>query len=375
MSRKLTYKEKSPENNPNNDKTTGDSFNFEINMFEMSRLILNKKKFILIMTITIMLLTCGYLFTLPNLYVSTATILPSGSSTSGMSGLKSLVGLGIRATMSDENSSALFPVILKSNLVIDAVLAKEHKFEHNSELKRLSIPHYFEQTDPDKLRRSIRDITTIKTSQKTGEISIGIETEYPGFSQAILNEYIAQLEEYNLHKRRTSAGENGKYLARQIEKTKVELTVAENKLEKFQLANQNWAMTDSPEILKELMRFKRDVEITSETYLTLTQQYEMAKFDAQKDVPITRILDAPSLPTQKSGPFRRNIILLSGILSCLLTCFGIFFWNIFKAGTGGQNKTEFECFQKELKTAFPRTNRIISRIRKIQEKSAETVES
>lgn len=375
MSRRLTYREKSQDNNQNTVKGGGDSFNFEINMFEMARMILHKKKLIAILTLAIMILTTGYLFTKPNLYTSTATILPTGKSGGNMSALKSLVGLSMPSVMSDENSSALFPVILKSQLVTDAVLAKEYEFEHDSELQKLTLREYFDQADPDKLRRSLRDITIISTSQKTGEIALGVETKFPEFSQAILSEYIDQLEEYNLYKRRTSAGDNEKYLASQIEKTKVSLAAAENKVESFQLANQNWAVTDSPEILKELMRLKRDVEIASGTYLMLTQQYEMAKFDAQKDVPITRILDSPSLPTQKSGPFRRNIIILSGLLSCFLICFSIVLMDIFNHGTGGENKTEFDCFQRELKTAFPRTNRIVSKIRKIQEKSTEMVES
>ncbi|MEE9443810.1 MAG: Wzz/FepE/Etk N-terminal domain-containing protein [candidate division Zixibacteria bacterium] len=374
MSRKITFREKSPDNSLNNDTATGNSFNFEISMFEMARLILRKKKLISILTLSIMLLTTGYLFTLPNLYTSTATILPSGKSGAGMSAyLKSLVGLGIPAAISDENSSALFPVILNSQLVAKAVLAKEYEFEHNSESKKLTLPEYFDQTDPDKLRRSMMTITTIKMSQKTGEIAMGVETEFPEFSQAVLTKYIAQLEEFNLYKRRTSATDNEKYLARQIEKTKVKLTAAENKLETFQLANQNWAMTDSPEILKELMRLKREVEIASGTYLMLTQQYEMAKFVAKKDVPITRILDAPSLPTQKSGPFRRNIILLTGLLSCGLICFGIVLWDIFIKATGGKNKHEFGNFKSEIKIAFPRTNRMISRIKKSQEESTEVV--
>jgi uncharacterized protein involved in exopolysaccharide biosynthesis len=292
-----------------------------------------------------------------------------------MSALKSFVGIDLPSIMSDENSSVLFPVILESQLVADAVLSKEYEFEHNSESQKLTFQEYFDQTDPDKLRRSLSEITTIKMSQKTGEIELGVETEFPEFSRAVMSEYITQLEEFNLHKRRTSAGDNEKYLARQIEKTKVLLTAAENKVETYQLANQNWAMTDSPEILKELFRLKRDVEIASGAYLMLTQQYEMAKFDAQKDVPITRILDAPSLPTQKSSPYRSNIILLSSLLSCFLICFTIVTWDLFKGGSGRENKTEFDCLQRELKTAFPRTNRIMSRISKIQEKSTEMVES
>ena len=68
-----------------------------------------------------------------------------------------------------------------------------------------------------------------------------------------------------------------------------------------------------------LGRHKRNIEINSQTYLLLREQYEMARLTAQKDVPIVRILDMPSLPTLKSSPRRTIIIILSGMVAFILS--------------------------------------------------------
>jgi uncharacterized protein involved in exopolysaccharide biosynthesis len=355
MPRRVIFKESS--------ETATETTSFEINLFHLGKQVLKRRRFIAITTFVTTLLTAAYLFLQPNLFTSTATILPSGKAGGDMSALKSLVGLGTPMMMSDENSSALFPVILKSNLVAEAILDKTYVFSHKGEKRSLSLPAYFDETDLDRLRKALREITTVKASQKTGEIALGVETEFPGFSREILSAYIVQLEDFNLNKRKSSARNNEVYLARQLTAMKSELEEAEDRLEIYQLANLDWASSGSPEIQKELGRLRREVEGKSSAYIMLQQQYEMAKLDAQKDVPIVRVLDAPSLPTQKSGPFRRNIILMTGLMSFMLLVFGVLMWEIAQSSLSGKNKEDFNELQGDILAAFPRTRTMYDRIR------------
>lgn len=339
------------------------STTFELNLFDMARSLLRRKILLFGGSFAITLVTAAFLLLQPNLYTSTATILPSGKSTGNMSALKSLVGLNAPMMSSDENSSALFPVILQSNLVAEAVLEKEYTFTHRGKEQTLTLPEYFDQADPDRQRKALRDITTVRANQKTGEIALGVETAYPGFSQSILAEYIRELEDFNLNKRKSSAKENAEYLARQLADVQTELEAAEDRLEAYQLSNLDWAISSSPVIQKELGRLRRDVEVKSSTYSMLQQQYEMAKLDAQKDIPIVRLLDRPSLPTQKSGPFRRNMILMTGFISFCLIAFAIIVWDIIRRGVYGRNKDDFDDFQNSLKEAFPRTEQLYKKIK------------
>jgi len=349
------------DNNEENRRETA-PFRFDINLFELMSTIIYRRRFIAMVVLAVMIITAGYMFLQPNRYTSQATILPSGKTNNSMSTLKNLVGLGDAVTMSEENSSLLFPLILQSNLIVDGVLSKTYTFSHKAKTISLTPSEFLGQDNPDKLRRALRDITSISLNRQTGEIAIGVETEYPEFSQALLREYLAQLEDYNLNKRRSSARENERYLAHQIEKVSGELGIAEDALEAYQLTNMDWLNTSSPEILKELARLQREVDTKSSTYRMLTQQYETAKLEAQKDIPIVSILDEPSLPTMKSGPFRRNIILFSGVLAFIFACIAISAKTLIKQGLTGRNQADYDVLRQDIENSFPRTSRIINRI-------------
>lgn len=349
------------------DSNEGDSpktapFRFDINLFELGSMTLHRRRLIAMVVLTAMIVTTGYMFLQPNRYTSQATVLPSGKTNNNMSALKNLVGLGDATAVSEENSSLLFPLILQSNLIVDGVLSKTYTFSHKSKTMSLTPSEFFSQDNPDKLRRSLREITSISLNRQTGEIVIGVETKYPEFSQALLREYLAKLEDYNLNKRRSSARENERYLAHQIEKVSGELQAAENALEAYQLTNMDWLNTSSPEILKELARLQREVDTKSSTYQMLTQQHETAKLEAQKDIPIVSILDEPSLPTMKSGPFRRNVILFSGALAFIFACMAISAKTLIKQGITGRNQADYDIFRQDIENSFPRASRIINRI-------------
>jgi uncharacterized protein involved in exopolysaccharide biosynthesis len=239
-----------------------------------------------------------------------------------MADLKRLAGFGAMSA-ADENSSELFPEILRSRAIQDDVLDKRYNFTHDAKLYTIKLGDYFDQDNPDKLRAAINDITYISLDKKTGVIALAVETEYPELSKAVLESYIAELESFNLHTRRSAARENATYLGRQIEQTRQEMAKAEDELESYQSANRNWLEGSSPDLLKTIVRLQREVEIQNKKYLYLTQEYEIAKLDAQRDVPIVRILDRPSLPVEKTGPKRTLIILAMGLVAFLATCFGV----------------------------------------------------
>lgn len=357
MTRRVTYK------NSASGESEQKVYDLQINVFEMIRSLLKARKFILITTMTVVTLFAGYLFMQPNQYRSSATILPSGKSTGGMSALKSLVGFTGSMTGADENSSSLFPVILKSNSIVDAVLARTYSTGQGPERDNVKLAEYYDQNNHDRLRRALRQSLRIKSNKQTGEIAISFETDYPWLSQVVLTEFLTQLEDFNLNKRQSSAHNNALYLEKQLEQNDTELSAAEDDLEAFRMANLNWASTSSPELLKEIGRLERNFQAKSSAYVVLTQQYELAKFEAQKDIPIIRILDHPSLPILKSGPFRRTMIILSFLIAAFLACFLIIVRDLVSDNLTGSHRLEIDLLQKELNVNFPRSYRMIQKVK------------
>lgn len=329
----------------------------ELTMVDMIAVLLRHRRLIIGVTLAAMLLAGIHAYMLPDRYRSRASILPSGQ-TDRLADLKSLAGLASGAP-SAENSSELYPTILRSHTVLNEVLAAQLEYDDDGRSVRTGLPEYFAESNPDLLRDALAGITTIGVSKRTGEIEIVVETTSPGLSRAVLAEYIRQLENYNLYERKSQARENVEYLAGQLELTLAELAAAEDSLSRFQNLNRNWPMTSDPDLLKQLARYRRDVEVKTRTYAFLVQEYEVASIEARKDVPIVRLLDSPSLPTMKSGPARKVRVILAGFGALALMLLVVVIREAFRRQSDSAGE-----IVRDLNRAFPRSNRAIRLVKR-----------
>ncbi len=280
---------------------------------------LYKKKLLIVGTVlAVMILASIFILLKPNKYESHASILPSGK-TDDMAAMKELVGLAGFAAGNDNNSSRLFPTILRSDYIKNALIEREFVYRHDGEVFHRKLQDYFNEDNIDYLKLAIDGILSIDMDKPTGVINVSVETKYPGLSQAILTEILVELDHFNMYKRRSSAKENVRYLERELKEKEAELRAAEDSMETYQMANRNWYNSTDPRLLKTIARMKQNIEVLLQTYKYLRTQYENARLEAQKDMPIVRILDSPTLPILKSGPHRAKTVLIAGMLAFLLT--------------------------------------------------------
>jgi len=350
MSRKLTIRNSAPqENRSSNDDSLS---RFEIDPIEIVRTMLRRRKWFMAIVGTTVAATIAVMLLTPNRYTSHAIILPSGK-TQDLSALKAMAGLVGGAGMSDETSSTLYPVILRSHLVADSVLRHEYSFNRNGQDTTLTLSEFIEEDDSDNLYRALAGMTSISSNKRTAEITVAVETEVPEFSRQIVSEYISQLENYNLHSRRSKAKERIAYLSRELSSRLDSLTHSEDALSNFQESNRNWANTTDPFILKQLLRLKREVEIKTKTYAFLIQEHEIARLDAQKDIPIVRVLDKATLPTQKSGPFRSITVITFTFVSFFVVAFIVFLIELIQKGVASSDQRQINALRIELRQAIP----------------------
>lgn len=351
MKRKVTIRNSSPSVNPAKGENTDPSF--EIDPIEIGRTLLRRRKWFVgivgttvAVTITVMLFTA-------NRYTSHAVILPSGGKSQNISALKAMAGLMTGGSMNDETSSAIFPVILRSHLIADSLLDHVYSFKNDGRDTSLTLREYIDRDDSDRLYRALAGMTSISSDKRTGEITVKAETEYPEFSRQLVSGYITQLENWNLHSRRSKASERVEYLSRELQTRMDSLIMAEDALGDFQERNRNWSATTDAFIFKQLGRLKRDVEIKTKTYAYLLQEFEIARLDAHKDIPIVRVLDKATLPTQKSGPYRSITVIASGLISFLVVAMVVFLMEMFQQGIRTSDRTKVETLRSELRQALP----------------------
>ncbi len=342
------------------DNRNNNSDQYEIinGLIYISRVLVKNIRWVAGIVGSVMILSLIIVLIIPNQYRSDASILPTGKQ-DNISALKMLAGFSGSGMDMDENSSALFPEVLISNQVRDAIITQQYTVDFGDGPEKITLKEYFDQDKPERLRDALDEITKVNTDNETGIIYISITTEYPKFSQQILTQTLAELENYNLNIRRSNAKESELYLERELNDRAEILAESEKALEEFQKANRDWYGSNDPEILMQLGRHKRDIEINSQTYLLLREQYEMARLTVQKDVPIVRVLDQPSLPTLKSGPKRSLIIILSGMVAFILSFGFVIISDAFKRVSDQSTQDSFGTLSDDLAKAFPAVNRLL----------------
>jgi uncharacterized protein involved in exopolysaccharide biosynthesis len=345
----------------------------EVDLFVIAGYLLKNKKLITITVFAVMFITAMIFLMRPNIYCSRASILPSGK-VDKLDELKKIAGL--RGSIGgDENSSVLFPVIIRSNLIQDAVLNKSYTFTRDDEKITGAFRDIFDCDNPDLLRNQLLAMTTIHEDISGNVLYITVESESPEFSQSILQNYLDELETFNLHKRQSRAKDNIKYFEQELTLGNKKLLQAEDSLETYQMANRDWDVTTDPEVIKTLSRLQRDIKIKAKMYTFLLEHYEIAKLDVQKDIPIVRILDEPSLPTISAGPKRRNAVLLSGVIALICIIFLVIAFESLKRYRQGSDRESFEILSRNLKTAFPRSTGVVSLMRGMGKKGVSLIEN
>lgn len=298
-------------------------YSFSPELLNLLQSLVKRRKWIYIFVGVTVLTTVILCLSLPNRYTAKAVILPSGGTADKLGGLKQFAGLAGDFSFgstgsSSENSSYLYPDILRSRLISEAVINKVYQYPQGGKKRSQNLFDYFKAKKMDSAIQALARITDFDMNRKTGVITISVTTTNRYLSAAIANEYINQLEKYNLDTRKSKAKQNEEFISQRLEEVKKELKQAEDNLKTIQLKNRNFNTASSPELAMELARLEREVEIKSKVFLTLTQQYELARVGAKKDVPIVQVLDYAKAPEGKSGPNRKFLILMSFLLSSFM---------------------------------------------------------
>ncbi len=93
----------------------------------------------------------------------------------------------------------------------------------------------------------------------------------------------------------------------------------------------------------------REVQVQETVYNLLTQQYEIARIQEAKDIPVVNIIDAPGIPEKKSFPPRALLSLASTLLAVIVASFfllGRHYWFLLDPGDPRR------CFAREVADAF-----------------------
>jgi len=258
---------------------------------------------------------------LPTKYASQAVILPELEkgklvNLAAAPDIASLVGVNV----GEMSISKLYPVIIRSERLLGKVLF--YPFEIDGKNPGTNLLQYWRidtglpQKDFEAGLKRLQRAVDVVYDNRVGTVTVIVELDKPQLAADVANQITTELDEYIRRQRRTNASAQREFIEERLKEVGNDLEKAEDVLKDFRSRNRRIA--DSPDLLLQEDRLIRTVQINSAMFIELKKQYEIAKIEEVKNVPIINILDKARPPYEKSKPNRTSIVLTTFALSTLM---------------------------------------------------------
>jgi len=262
----------------------------------------------------------------------------ASNSQGSLGALAALTGI---ATTRGDDPSAYLADIIRSNYMLQSILAE--KWKVSKALPDTATPVTLQtlwEVEPDTtvedwqikleygLLKALKDggYITFSQDKKSGVITISTEFQDPQVTFDVNNFVFRQLNDILLNKMHFKASENRKFTEERLTEVKQSLKESEEALRAFRQRNR--LRIDPTEQLED-SRLQREVLTNQEIMLQLQKQYELAKIEEARDMPVLDVIDTPMIPIEKSKPKRKLIVLAGGMAAiffaiCLATLYDLF---------------------------------------------------
>ena len=332
--RKRGLLEKESKNNPVKIKPIVTE-NDEINISALIDLTKRKKKFFL--KFSFLTTSIGLIYSLlaTVFFASKISLYPAGELVRGGGSLGEFSGLAKSFGLSAFGSAPTYniPDIINSRKLKKDIVLKPWKTSKNKD--KINLISFWEIGKPSffsplsKLRKLLPtgNSSTSELEKNTDEailqldeligvkeeisglISVTVLMEDPQLASDIAN-YIAEyVKRFISIEQKLEATRNRKFIEQQMKEAKLQNEISEDLLTEFR--KKNLLRLDTPSLEMKRERLESAVEENRAVYITLRQQFEIAKIDESKEKLLINILDTAEPAVKKAKPKRTIIVLLS----------------------------------------------------------------
>ncbi len=272
----------------------------------------------------------AYAFLSTPFYYTESKIIYQTSGGSQGSSLNALAMLaGVSSYKGDDPSAYLQDIILSNNM-LKSILAEKWSVDLQTlwKIKPDTTKENWQMKLEYSMLSDLKKGKYIVFSQdkKSGVITLSTEFEDPQVSFDVNNFIYNQLTYILKNKMHFKASENRKFTEERLLEVKDNLKEAEENLRRFRQRNR-LRMDPADEL--EDARLQRDVLMNQEIMIQLQKQYEIAKIDEARDIPVLDVIDLPMKPIEKSKPKRKLIVLAGGVAAVFVAILLAVFYDIF----------------------------------------------
>jgi capsule polysaccharide export protein KpsE/RkpR len=279
---------------------------------------------------------------MPNKYQYTSKIVLQGGSsplTGSLGTLASLAGVGGGASGNDP--SLYFPDIALSSGILQNILKQRWKaIEAVEDTSQSFLLQDFWGIDPDttlprwkdalaeNLQRRLvaNGYLNVEADKKTGVISVSTTFEDPLLAYNVNQFVVEQANDVLVHKMNSSAAENRRFIEGRLQKVQSDLANAEERYIGFLENNRG---RGAPTQQVEEARLQRSLQVSQEVYLQLVKQYEAAKIEEVKNLPLIEKIDQPNIPVKKASPKRTLILMVVSVFGGLVGLISAATWDLY----------------------------------------------
>jgi uncharacterized protein involved in exopolysaccharide biosynthesis len=312
--------------NVNQNASNNDSYNELLKMVLTYFEIIWRKKTLVILFVLLCFSIQFYLLkyhTVP-IYISKATILPSKITNEGVSKLKSFAsqfGFGsANQNAIDLSSSMMYPDIFSSKRLAKELLFKKFEtLKYGKKMPLISIVNGFDydinnvsEKTKNSAARKIQKMIKVRTNRESPLLKISISAFEAQFSADLLNGVLVEFKTLLKNIRLSKVIEKKSFILKRLEMVQKELDESENELKLFREKNRK--IDSSPALILHEERLVRIVEVKTQIYINLSNQYETAQIEEVGGSSILEVLDAPETPRFKSGPNTFRSLIFSILL-------------------------------------------------------------
>ena len=309
----------------------------DLDIFSLWAILRLKKIFIIKRTSAISVLFLVYSLIATPFYESKISLYPAGTLAetgsafnNGLQGIAESFGLGGISSGQTFN----VPDIINSQRLKKAVVMNQWENEKFSEQTTLIkyweldkikwysikpiitklIPFFSDGNDPEKSQlfkgmEQLGDLITVAESG-TGLIEVSVLMEEPQLAADIANYISDFVKDFVSYEQGKEAKRNLEFIKNQLINSKDDLEYSEKELTQFK---EKFSYTN-PSLDEIRGRLKRNIESNLQVYITLRQQYELAKIEEARDLLMVTILDEAEAPVLKKKP-QRKLIVIGGIIT------------------------------------------------------------
>ena len=300
----------------------------EIDLIELLKTAWNGRKQIIIISFVFVLVGVAAALLSPVVYSSSTTFINSqteSSSSSGLSGVASLVGINLGGMSSgSEIPQTMYPQLgesiefkrdllnsyidEKEQIKLEDFLANYNDIEKSvtENNNKLFISEY-----EDVLFNIINDVVSISVNQKDGFITITANMPNSEYAANTCINAREILQQTVINNRIKSAKQKLEYSEEQLNSKRIEFEEVQNKLAYFNDSNLN-LVTSS--VINEREKLEAEFQIINAVMIELSKQVEQRKLQVSEDTPVFSIVKEASMPVTRSKPKRTQMVLIFGFI-------------------------------------------------------------